>query len=299
VFFGSSHEGGFIFFTLNAGKIEIIWKLKVLHFKEMSEGMIFRRKTYKVKPEKLEEFNWFFHKYLYPNQMKHGAKLIGRWVNDSKDEILAIWEYRDIEHYENIEKMIKKSDIHQTAKEKRMELGDLYIESNQDFLTSTAFPASYQVPKHIVSVSGYITNDVGEVLLVRNLHRSDTMEMPGGQVEEGETLEEAIHREILEETGVKVQLFGITGIYQNITSGVICVVFRGHYQSGEIRTAEGETTEVTFTKLTKEILNHLITRPHMRTRTLDAMEPNYFPYEAFKVRPYELLSRFEVKKEYS
>jgi 8-oxo-dGTP diphosphatase len=284
---------------MRAGKIEILWKLKVLYSKEMSKRMIYRRKTYKIKPEKLEAFNRFFHKYLYPNQMKHGARLIGRWVNDSKDEILAIWEYRDIEHYENIEEMIKMSDLHQTAKEKRKEIGDLYIESNQDFLTSTAFPATYHPPKHIVSVSGYITNDAGEVLLIRNLHRSDTMEMPGGQVEEGETLEEAIHREILEETGVTVQLIGITGIYQNISSGVICVVFRGHYQSGELRTAEGETTEVTFTNLTKDIVNHLITRTHMRTRALDAMEPNYIPYEAFKVRPYELISRFEVKKEYS
>lgn len=252
-----------------------------------------------IKPEKLEEFNSFFHKYLYPNQMKHGAKLVGRWVNDSKDEILAIWEYKNIEHYQNIEDKIKNSDLHQTAKEKRKELGDLYIESNQDFLTSTASPASYHHPKHIVSVSGYITNDAGEVLLVRNLHRSDTMEMPGGQVEEGETLEEAIHREIFEETGVKVQLIGITGIYQNITSGVICIVFRGHYQSGVLRPAEGETTEVTFTNLTKDFVDHHITRPHMRNRTLDAMEPNYLPYEAFKVRPYELISRFEIKKEYS
>ncbi|MBE4909865.1 NUDIX domain-containing protein [Bacillus luteolus] len=261
--------------------------------------MIYRRKTYKIKPEKLNDFNQFFHSYLYPNQIKHGAKLIGRWVNEDKDEILAIWEYKSIEHYEGIENLIRNSELHQKAKEKRMEIGELYIENNQDFLTSTASPATYHPPKHIVSVSGYITNEEGKVLLVRNFHRSDTMEMPGGQVEEGETLEEAIHREILEETGVKVQLQGITGIYQNITNGVICVVFRGHYESGEIRTAEGETSEVFFTELTKERINELITRPHFRSRTLDAMEPNYLPYEAFKAIPYELIKRFEVKKEFS
>lgn len=37
--------------------------------------------------------------------------------------------------------------------------------------------------------------------------------MPGGQVEEGETLIDAIHREILEETGASVELLGVTGIY--------------------------------------------------------------------------------------
>ncbi|WP_245208743.1 hypothetical protein [Gottfriedia endophytica] len=52
--------------------------------------MIYRRKTYKIKPEKLNEFNDFFHTYLYPKQITHGAKLVGRWVNEAKDEILAI-----------------------------------------------------------------------------------------------------------------------------------------------------------------------------------------------------------------
>ncbi|WP_110935611.1 NUDIX domain-containing protein [Salipaludibacillus neizhouensis] len=261
--------------------------------------MIYRRKTYKIQPEKLNEFNNFFHSFLYPNQIKHGAKLIGRWVNDNKVEILAIWEYRSIEHYESIENQIRNSELHKKAKEKRKEIGELYIESNQDFLSSTAYPATYHPPKHIMAVSGYITNKDGEVLLVRNFHRSDTMEMPGGQVEEGETLENAIHREIMEETGVEVHLIGITGIYQNITNGIICVVFRGEYQSGDVRTAENEISEVVFTKLNKENANQLITRQHFRNRTLDAMEANYLPYEAFKVRPYELISRFEVKKEYS
>ena len=261
--------------------------------------MIYRRKTYKIEPDKLNDFNNFFHSYLYPNQINQGAKLIGRWVNENKDEILAIWEYKSIEHYEGIENEIRNSDLHKKAQEKRKELGEFYIESNQDFLYSTAYPATYHGPKHTVSVSGYITNEEGKVLLVRNFHRADTLEMPGGQVEEGETLEEAIHREILEETGVKVQLYGITGIYQNVTSGVICVVFRGRYESGEIRTSEGETSEVVFTELTKERIDELITRPQFRSRTLDAMEPNYLPYEAFKIRPYELIQRFDVKKEFS
>lgn len=62
---------------------------------------------------------------------------------------------------------------------------------------------------------------------VRSLHRSDTMELPGGMVEEGENLEEAVIREIFEETGIAVKVFGVTGVYQNMTSGGICVMFRG------------------------------------------------------------------------
>ncbi|NDI35056.1 NUDIX domain-containing protein [Chengkuizengella sediminis] len=254
--------------------------------------MIFRRKTYKIKPELLAEFNDFFHTYLYPNQMNHGAKLVGRWVNETEDEIVAIWEYRSMAHYESIEEKIRNSELHQKTRKRRQELGDIYIESKQDFLTSTAYPDSYQPPKQIVAVSAYITNENGDLLLVRNKDRSDTMEIPGGQVEEGETLDQAVLREVLEETGIKANLFGITGIYQNITNGIFSVVFRGEYVSGKPTIAENETM-----KITKENVEQYITREHFRIRVIDAMEPHYLPYEACKVRPYELIQRFEVKEE--
>jgi 8-oxo-dGTP diphosphatase len=255
--------------------------------------MIFRRKTYKIKPERLEDFNEFFHTYLYPNQIQHGAKLVGRYVNESKTEIMALWEYESMEQYESIEAKIRDSELHLRAKASRQELGILYLESHQEFFS----PTTWQPPKHIVAASGYITNQEGKLLLVRNLHRSDTMEMPGGQVEEGETLEEAVHREIFEETGVKVRLTGITGLYQNVSSGVICVVFRGEYVSGELRPAVGETSEAAFVKVTRDNLDQYITRQRFRDRVLDSMEPTFIPYHAYQLRPFEILSQFKVKKE--
>ncbi|WP_052442070.1 NUDIX domain-containing protein [Mesobacillus selenatarsenatis] len=259
--------------------------------------LFFKRNTYIIKPEGLNDINKLFHTHVYPIHIKHGAKLIGRWVNGTNDEILVIWKYSSMEHYERINSLIENSEEYQSAMK---ELGESCTETGKDFLSSTApYPSAYHQHKHLLSVSGYITNKDGEVLLVRNFHRSNTMEMPGGQVEEGETLEEAIHREVFEETGIKVNLHGITGIYQNVTSGVTCVVFRGEYQSGDVRIAEGETSEVFFVKITKENIEQFITREQFRNRTLDAMDANYIPYEAFKARPYELVSRFEVKKDYS
>ncbi|MFD1039080.1 hypothetical protein ACFQ3N_11870 [Virgibacillus byunsanensis] len=52
--------------------------------KQGGKYMVYRRRLYIIKPEKLDEFNDFFHTYLYPNQIKHGSKLIGRWVNEIK-----------------------------------------------------------------------------------------------------------------------------------------------------------------------------------------------------------------------
>jgi 8-oxo-dGTP diphosphatase len=264
-----------------------MWKLKEVK----GEIKMIKRYTYQAKPGRLDDINRFFHTHIYPIQIKNGAKLIGRWVNDTKDEILVIWEYSSKEQYKRIESLLKSVKPYDM---------DFYTDADEDFMSTTApYPTAYHPPKHLMSVSGYITNKDGEVLLVRNFHRSDTMEMPGGQVEEGETLEEAILREVFEETGIKVNLLGITGIYQNVTIGVTCVVFRGEYQSGEVRTAEGETSEVFFAKLTRENIEQFITRKQFRDRALDAMNANYIPYEAFKARPYELISRFDVIKEYS
>jgi len=112
--------------------------------------MIYRKKSYKINPDKLKQFNDFFHHYLYPNQIKHGAKLIGRWVNESNDKIEAIWQYESIEQYEQIEIMIRESELHLKAKEKRAQLGELFIESHQEFLTSTSPIGTYELPKHYV-----------------------------------------------------------------------------------------------------------------------------------------------------
>ncbi len=240
----------------------------------------------------LETFNHFFHTYLYPNQLKHGAKLIGRWVNESQTEITAMWEYESVEHYHSIEKDIQQSELHRAAQEKRKENGHLFLECHEEFLSSTSEKGTYFPPKHIVTVSGYITNEKGEVLLVRNLHRSDTMEMPGGQVEEGERLDDAIHREIFEETGVHVTLTNVSGIYQNHSRDITCIVFRGTYKSGTLQPEEGETSEVLFARLTEDNLSSFITREQFKVRVLDAMKTQTVPLNIYHVQPFQLLNRY-------
>ncbi|KFM98718.1 NUDIX hydrolase [Bacillus clarus] len=150
----------------------------------------------------------------------------------------------------------------------------------------------HKTPKHIVAVSGYLTNENNEVLLTKVHWRADTWEMPGGQVEEGEALDQAVCREVLEETGLTVRPIGITGVYYNASMHILSVVFKVAYVSGKIKIQPEEIQDAKFVALSEENIDEYITRPHMKSRTLDAMKANQFvPYETWKVKPYELIGR--------
>ncbi|MGE8205708.1 NUDIX hydrolase [Heyndrickxia sp. NPDC080065] len=151
-------------------------------------------------------------------------------------------------------------------------------------------------PKHIIAVSAYVTNENGEALLVKTHWRSDTWEPPGGQVEEGEPLDKAVCREVLEETGIVISPIGITGVYYNATKHILSIVFKAKYVDGEIKIQAEEIKEAKFVKLNEDNIDNYITRPHMNSRTIDSIRATSFiPYETWDVDPYNLLGRLEDK----
>ncbi|MCM3239393.1 NUDIX hydrolase [Heyndrickxia oleronia] len=155
----------------------------------------------------------------------------------------------------------------------------------------------YEPPKHTIAVSALVKNDKDEILLLRTHWRSDTWEMPGGNVEVGEPLDKAVCREFLEETGVVIRPVGITGVYFNATKHVLSVVFKAEYVSGEIKIQPEEIKEARFIGINESNIEHYITRPQQKSRTLDAMKSKYFiPYETWEVnQTYNLLSRLYNK----
>jgi len=79
----------------------------------------------------------------------------------------------------------------------------------------------------VVAVSAVVTNDAGEILLHR---RSDNelWSVPGGAMELGESISQAVMREVKEETGFAVEVERLVGIYSD----------PGHivaYSDGEVR----------------------------------------------------------------
>ncbi|MGG0664431.1 NUDIX hydrolase [Viridibacillus arvi] len=151
----------------------------------------------------------------------------------------------------------------------------------------------YKPPKQTIAVSALVKNEKDEVLLLRTHWRSDTWEMPGGNVEVGEPLDQAVYREFLEETGIEIRPIGITGVYFNATKHVLSVVFKAEYVSGEIKIQPEEIKEAQYIQLNESNIDQYITRPQQKSRTLDAMRAESFvPYETWEVNPeYNLLSR--------
>ena len=60
------------------------------------------------------------------------------------------------------------------------------------------------MPTHIIAAAGVALNEIGEILMVRQ-NRSGWV-FPGGQVEVGENVVDAVQREIMEETGIEVEV---------------------------------------------------------------------------------------------
>lgn len=90
-----------------------------------------------------------------------------------------------------------------------------------------------------VGCGAIVVNDKDEVLLVKRASTSrtepGTWSRPGGMVEFGETVEQAVEREIEEETGIKVRAVRLLEMTQNIVDGKhwIALGFLARHVSGE------------------------------------------------------------------
>ena len=122
-------------------------------------------------------------------------------------------------------------------------------------------------PLHSVSVAGVVVDRRGCVLIIRRRDDGE-WQIPGGVLELGESFDDGVRREIIEETGVTVHVERLTGAYKNVRRGVVALVFRCSPRSGEAQPTD-EASDVRW--VTREQATRLMTRA-FAVRVLDAFE---------------------------
>jgi 8-oxo-dGTP diphosphatase len=122
-------------------------------------------------------------------------------------------------------------------------------------------------PRHSVSVAAAVVRDDGRVLTIRRRDNGQ-WEPPGGILDLDETIEEGVTREVSEETGLLIGVDHLTGIYKNMTHGIIALVFRCHVISGHPRPT-AEASEAAW--LTPSEVRERVS-PAFAIRILDAIE---------------------------
>lgn len=121
---------------------------------------------------------------------------------------------------------------------------------------------------HSVSVAGVIVDDRGHALLVQRRDNGH-WEPPGGVLEPGETIPDALQREVLEETGIKIALPAtLTGVYKNMTRLIIAMVFRCEAIDGDLTTGD-ETRALRWA--TRDEVTDLVDEAYA-IRVLDALD---------------------------
>jgi 8-oxo-dGTP pyrophosphatase MutT (NUDIX family) len=128
-------------------------------------------------------------------------------------------------------------------------------------------------------VYAVVRDDADRVLLVRRLDTGD-WELPGGRVDPGESALEALTREVMEETGLVIDVQRVAGIYSDpghvVHSGrngevrqPFAVCFHAVAHPGTPRPDLVETSEVNWWPV--HDLDHLPVQPAVRYRLRDTL----------------------------
>jgi len=129
------------------------------------------------------------------------------------------------------------------------------------------------VPKHIVSAATIVINKNNEILLIKGPRRG--WEMPGGQVEVGESIKEAAIRETKEESGIDIEITQFCGIYQNV-QGSICNTLFLAKPIGGVPTTSPESLEVGFFSIEEAF--DMVTWKNFKQRIEYCLDPSVQPF---------------------
>ena len=135
-----------------------------------------------------------------------------------------------------------------------------------------------------VAVSAIVQDPTGRLLMIRRTD-NDKYAIPGGGQDVGETLTQAVVREVEEETGIHVEVTGLIGLYSNPNHVIayddgevrqeFSICFRARPIGGEIRT-RNESKEVHWVE--PDRLADLDIHPSIRLRIKHGLSNRAEPY---------------------
>jgi 8-oxo-dGTP diphosphatase len=101
-----------------------------------------------------------------------------------------------------------------------------------DTLDASSSPRVFRI-----GVFALIFNEQGHILLG---HRRDTdwWNLPGGGMEIGETVDEALRREVQEETGLEIEVERLVGVYSKPQKQEVVLTFRCRITGGTLQATE-------------------------------------------------------------
>jgi ADP-ribose pyrophosphatase YjhB (NUDIX family) len=134
------------------------------------------------------------------------------------------------------------------------------------------------------AVSAFVQDPDGRILMIRRTD-NDRYAIPGGQQEVGETLTQTAERETEEETGIKIKVVALVGLYSNpehiiaYDDGEVrqefSICFRATPIGGSLRTST-ESKEVVW--VYADQLESLNIHPSIRMRIRHALEERLTPF---------------------
>ena len=134
--------------------------------------------------------------------------------------------------------------------------------------------AERPVHEMVVTVYACVVKE-NKLLLVRQKEGDRFWGLPGGVVESGESLEQAVIREVKEETGFDIRVSGVVGLYSKPAEDALATVFKGQIVGGQQQVSDDEISDVEFFPL--DAIPQPV-REHFHQRLVDfrAGEPGAF-----------------------
>lgn len=116
----------------------------------------------------------------------------------------------------------------------------------------------------VVAVTAFVRDETGRILLIRRTD-NDLYAIPGGALEFGETLTQTLRREVMEETGIAVEITSLVGVFSDphhvieFADGEVLqefsICFRARPISGHLRTSNESKEVLWVTPAELEVLN--------------------------------------------